>query len=220
MSWLSRLAERQIQKARLKEKDDTQDFASIQSFTAVVDFRTKEISALRLEKPSIRIVQQADGSFNFSDLISAPPSETGPAKGSPSAMPGETAPSSPAPAAPAPATPAPTFAIRMVDIEDAHFEFVRMDAENHAETFTLSNLCLQVHNFSPDQPFQLAGHVTIGKTSVFQFEGSGPALAEYAGNPTNNVTPQFIGKNCFDTANQAFYVATGLTSADWKKLTP
>lgn len=45
-------------------------------------------------------------------------------------------------------------------------------------------------------------------------------FAEYAGNPTNVLTPTFIGKNCFDTANQAMYVACGLTSADWKKLTP
>ena len=43
---------------------------------------------------------------------------------------------------------------------------------------------------------------------------------EYAGNPTNNVTPTNIGRNCFVTANAAMYVACGLTSADWKKLTP
>ena len=45
-------------------------------------------------------------------------------------------------------------------------------------------------------------------------------FVEYAGNPTSNVTPLFIGQECFDTANAAFYQATGLTSADWKKLTP
>lgn len=45
-------------------------------------------------------------------------------------------------------------------------------------------------------------------------------FTEYAGNPTGNVVPLFVGKTCFDTANAAFYVATGLTSADWKKTTP
>ncbi len=45
-------------------------------------------------------------------------------------------------------------------------------------------------------------------------------FTEYAGNPTNNVTPSFIGKHCFDTAGAAMYVACGQTSADWKKLTP
>ena len=42
----------------------------------------------------------------------------------------------------------------------------------------------------------------------------------YAGNPTNNVTPGFIGQHCFDTANSDFYIATGTAAANWKKLTP
>ena len=45
-------------------------------------------------------------------------------------------------------------------------------------------------------------------------------FVEYAGNPTGQITPDFIGQECFDTANQAFYQACGLTAADWKKLTP
>ncbi len=64
-----------------------------------------------------------------------------------------------------------------------------------------------------DRVFGTAWHVGPDVKSRMCF-------SEYPGNPTNNVTPPFIGKNCFDTANQAFYVATGLTSADWKKLTP
>lgn len=45
-------------------------------------------------------------------------------------------------------------------------------------------------------------------------------FAEYPGNPTGNVPVPFIGKHCFDTVGAAMYVACGLTSADWKKLTP
>lgn len=45
-------------------------------------------------------------------------------------------------------------------------------------------------------------------------------FVEYAGNPTGNVVPDFVGQECLDTANAAFYQAAGLTSADWKKLTP
>ena len=45
-------------------------------------------------------------------------------------------------------------------------------------------------------------------------------FVEYAGNPTNNVTPTNIGRHCFDTANGDFYIATGLLAANWKKLTP
>ncbi len=42
---------------------------------------------------------------------------------------------------------------------------------------------------------------------------------EYAGDPTNNVVPDFIGQFCFDTANAAFYQATSLVAAGWKKTT-
>lgn len=55
--------------------------------------------------------------------------------------------------------------------------------------------------------------------------GTPPALAEqlgwieYAGNPTNNVTPKFIGQWCFDTANANLYVATTILSSGWKTTT-
>jgi len=42
--------------------------------------------------------------------------------------------------------------------------------------------------------------------------------ATYAGDPTNNVVPDHIGQQCFDTANSVFYIATGTTSADWAAL--
>lgn len=42
----------------------------------------------------------------------------------------------------------------------------------------------------------------------------------YDGDPTNNVTPNFIGELCYDSsANLDFYQAVGLTSADWKQVT-
>lgn len=44
--------------------------------------------------------------------------------------------------------------------------------------------------------------------------------AEYAGNPTNNVTPDFIGQECLDTTNSAWYKSTGLLPANWVKLSP
>jgi len=42
----------------------------------------------------------------------------------------------------------------------------------------------------------------------------------YAGDPTNNVTPRFIGDRCNDTSNDEWYVSHGITSADWQKITP
>lgn len=44
--------------------------------------------------------------------------------------------------------------------------------------------------------------------------------AQYAGDPTNNLTPQFIGEYCMDTANAALYWASTAASSGWKKLTP
>lgn len=41
----------------------------------------------------------------------------------------------------------------------------------------------------------------------------------YAGNPTNNVTPRWIGDDCLDITNTEWYRSTGLTSADWEVTT-
>ena len=40
---------------------------------------------------------------------------------------------------------------------------------------------------------------------------------EYAGNPTNNVTPDHKGQRCFDTSNSDWYTSTGTAAANWKK---
>lgn len=42
---------------------------------------------------------------------------------------------------------------------------------------------------------------------------------EYSGVPTSNVTPEFVGQWCLDTANGDFYLATGVSNSDWKKIT-
>ena len=173
-----------VRNAALKEKDGARDFAAMKEFSVFVDFRTKEVTALRLDAPSIRIVQHADGSFNFSDLVSAEPAAPAP----------ETAPTEPAPRTPAPAegqTPpppttapaAPAFSVRWVQIDNARFEFVRVAEDGSEETFELSNLDFQLHDFAPNRPFRMDGSVTIGKTSAFQFELSGPAPADYEGKP-------------------------------------
>ena len=44
--------------------------------------------------------------------------------------------------------------------------------------------------------------------------------AEYAGDPTNNLTPEFVGQLCRDTANAALYWASTTASSGWKKLSP
>lgn len=44
--------------------------------------------------------------------------------------------------------------------------------------------------------------------------------ATYAGDPTNNLVPTFIGQFCHDTSNAALYWASTAASSGWKKLTP
>lgn len=44
--------------------------------------------------------------------------------------------------------------------------------------------------------------------------------ATYAGDPTNNLTPDFIGQLCRDSSNAALYWASTSASSGWKKLTP
>lgn len=64
------------------------------------------------------------------------------------------------------------------------------------------------------------------KTFGLSWHSNGAEIAkrlcfiENAGAPTGTITPEFIGQQCFDTANSDFYVATGLAAANWKKLTP
>jgi hypothetical protein len=164
-----------VRDAALKEKDGTRDFASIRSFSAVVDFRQKEITALRFDRPTLRIVRNADGTFNFSDLIAAPHAAPGAPGGGPARPPAGPRPE----AKPA----APPLAIRWVEVAGASFEFVRRDAESGEETFTLTDLNFNLRDFAPDRPLRMEGRAAIGKSSAFQFELSGPAFADYADRP-------------------------------------
>ncbi len=170
-----------VRKAELKEADGTTDFASIEEFAVLVDFRRKEIIALRLVEPTVRIVQYADGTFNFSDLMPKEPEKVpaGPAKPTEAAQPSG---ATPAPAPPK-AVAAEPYSIKRVQLDRATLEFVRV-GENQEETpFLLSDLNIQLKDFSPDQPFQMNGTVNIGKTSTLAFSLSGPAPAAYAERP-------------------------------------
>ena len=40
------------------------------------EFRSREITAVRLEQPTFRLVQKPDGSYNISDWLAAPEAET------------------------------------------------------------------------------------------------------------------------------------------------
>jgi AsmA-like C-terminal region len=170
-----------IRNAELMEQDGTTPFASIEEFAAIIDFRKKEVTSLRLLEPSVRILQYADGSFNFSDLIAEEPETSEPdATPAESSTPVEPAkPTEPVTASVEEAATEP-FSVKLVQIDRAELVFVRVDAENKETPFTLTDLNFQLLDFAPDQPFRMRGNVTIGKTSAFEFSLSGPALAEYA----------------------------------------
>ncbi len=164
-----------VKNAVLKEKNPSQNFASMKDLSFFVDFKTKEVTSILLEQPTIRIVQHPDGTYNFSDLFPSPPTEPATPQTEPS-----TTPSTPSKPVPAPPPPADPFSIRLVQIENAQVEFIALDEENNEESFVLSNIDFQLNDFAPDRPFHMNGSATLGKTSSLQFELSGPALAAYA----------------------------------------
>ena len=161
-----------VRDVALKEKDGAQDFASIRAFSAAIDFRKKEISALRFDRPTLRIVRNADGTYNFSDLLAAP------AAAAP--RPAPRAPAGPRPPAQA---AAPPLAIRLVQIVDAQFEFVRKTADGGAESCALSHLDFTLRDVAADRPLRMEGRAAIGRASRFEFALTGPAPAEYADRP-------------------------------------
>ena len=170
-----------VRKAALKEADRQQDFLTVGSFSAVIDFPRKEISALLLDQPSLRIVQRPDGSFNFSDLVPAPSSA--PTAGQAPAAPPAEMPSAPVPlptAEPAPPPAPPRFSVRLLRIDNARLEFARLSADGSSTEFTVSNLDFLLRDFAMDKPLRMEGSATIGKSSALQFEVSGPALAPFA----------------------------------------
>jgi hypothetical protein len=139
-----------------------------------------EITSLTLARPVIRIVQHPDGTFNFSDLLPAPAPKTGPDGPPPPASP-PIAPRPPRrrtrPARRNPHGPAPgadrTGAVRI------H----RQDAAGSEETFTVTDLDLTLREVAADRPVQLKGQATLGRTSSFAFELTGPPPADYADRP-------------------------------------
>ena len=167
-----------IKNAALKEKNSQQDFASMKELSLFVDFKTKEITSVLLDQPSIRIVQHPDGTYNFSDLFPTPATEATTQEPEPSPSTSVPSPSS-IPSTPSSPASEP-FAIRLVQIENAHIEFVALDEENNEESFILSNIHFNLNDFAPHLPFRMSGRATVGKTSSLQFELSGPALADYA----------------------------------------
>ena len=171
-----------VRNAVVREKDGSRDFASIREFSAAIDFRAKEITSLRLDRPALRVVRHADGSFNFSDLLGASEGEKPVPDGAPKSSAGSGGGPKDGSAAPVPSA-GPPFSVRQVRIEHARFEFVRQAANGTEETFSIPNLDFQLQDLASDKPVQMNGQVAIGGKSSFRFALSGPPPAKYADRP-------------------------------------
>lgn len=170
--------------AVLKEADGTTDFISIPEFSAVINLWHKDLESFQLNAPSVRIVQHADGSFNFSDLIQPDKAEEAGAGGKPAPPEpaGQTAEVPAREATPAEATrpadgAAIPFSIGLIHVEQAKLDFIRMEQDGSETPFTLTDLEFSVKDFAPDRPFQMEGRVKIGDASGLMFTLSGPAPA-------------------------------------------
>lgn len=173
-----------VRDAAIKEADGVRDFASIKACSVRVDFRAGEIAALTLAEPVVRIARRADGTFNFSDLLPAAPPAARPEEPAPGPTPPPAAPPPPPAAADEPAEPAAKpLAIRLVQIQKAHIEFVAANGAGGEETFAVSNLDFLLRDCAPDRPVQATGRAAIGKKSSLDFALSGPPPAGYADNP-------------------------------------
>lgn len=57
------------------------------------------------------------------------------------------------------------------------------------------------------------------ETGFFQKLVERSSYQTYAGNPTNNVVPRWIGDRCLDTSNNKWYLSHGTAAANWKAAT-
>ncbi len=171
-----------VRNATLTERDAAQHFASVRAFSLVLDWRRKELAALRLERPTLRIRQRPDGTFNISDWFAGPPrtTEAGvPAPGAPPTSGSATPPPASRPAA----SPSPSFSLRRVEIHEARIEFLREAATEARPPFVVSNLTARLLDPGQDKALRLTGSARIGRASTVQFDLSGPAPPAFVGRP-------------------------------------
>lgn len=171
-----------VRNASLREPDGSSDFASIREFSVAVDWRTKEVSSVRLVEPVLRVARRPDGSFNYSDLLPPPPDSPAPA-GSP-APPASTGSSDDAPSASAKPS-APPVALRLLQIDNARFEFSANDPDGTSSFLVLSNLNLSLRNLAADAPLHADGRVDVGPDSSFEFSLDAAPLSELARDPAS-----------------------------------
>ena len=68
-------------------------------------------------------------------------------------------------------------------------------------------------------PSIMAEEDVFRKQLWFYLDQGAVNYAQGSGSPSGATTPFFIGQFYFDTAGEAFYIATGTTDSDWKAIT-
>ncbi|MFH0879267.1 MAG: hypothetical protein V2A34_06105 [Lentisphaerota bacterium] len=152
----------------MKEKDGQSTFVAFKELSLRYDHSKKEFSSIALREPEVQIIQYADGSFNFSDMLPAKPEEKGTqVGGTPAPKP------SPMPAAEKKPVQlkenALPISIALIQIEQAKFIFSKVDKAGIAHPFTLTGLNLDVRNIQLDQPVLFSSSVQIGKSSSLKW---------------------------------------------------
>ena len=153
-----------VRDVALMERDGSEAFVSLKEFSLLVDLGKREVSSMLLLKPSVRIVEYADGHFNFSDMI--PKTSTHTETGSDTAA----APAQPA-EKPAPAKPVELketelpFSIAKISIEDAAFNFIKVDADQQETAFTIPSLDFTIQDVVLDKPIRIDLAMQMGGAS-------------------------------------------------------
>lgn len=171
-----------VREMSVKEADGREDFASLAECAVEVDLRKRELTALRLVEPKVRVVQRADGSFNYSDLLPAK-AKGEPGKGAEektetaqveSAEPAGGEPAGTGGAVPAKKEkkqPQMAFSIKEASVEGAAFTFVREREGGESDEFRVSDVSFAVRGLGEDS-FALDAGLKIGKRSSVKCAGT------------------------------------------------
>ncbi|NCD32424.1 MAG: AsmA family protein [Spartobacteria bacterium] len=213
-----------VRDVALKEKDLSQNFIALQEFSFHVDWAKREVTRILLKEPSIRIVEHADGTFNFSDMIPEQTAETtaeqpqAQATSAPETVAAEEKPPTELKEADLP------FSIALIQIEKASFTLVKEMKDGDDRTFTIPSLDFSIRDIGLNKPIQIDLDMKIGAESSLK---ATTALGPMRTNPPDIANMKIALDGVFDLTSfkdlEAFITAEDLakipmTSMDflWK----
>lgn len=167
-----------VRDVTLKEKDEQENFVSLQEFSLLISLVNREITHILLKKPAIRIVEYADGTFNFSDMFPEKPIDTQAPTAAQTAAKTEketqidqkteatTQPASTKKADPVELKEtALPLSIALIQVQDAALTLIKVPEKGEPTSFTIPSLNLTVRDISLDKPIQIDLDMKMGDTS-------------------------------------------------------